>query len=204
MLLTDIHIRAFIGSGLKRYLHSIAKLRLDVFREYPYLQEPNLPKETEYLKRFAASKEAIGVLVFDNTTLVGASLGIPLSLEAPEYRKPFVEKQIDVSSYFCFSESALLKTYRGRGIGHHFFDVREAHVVHCKKYAHICFCAPKQIENDPLRPADYMPLNDFWRKRGYIHHPYLATTLSWKNLSESAPKDHLMTFWIKEVPPGRY
>lgn len=204
MLLTDIHIRAFTGSSLKRYLHSIAKLRVDVFREYPYLQEPNLPKETEYLKRFCACRESIGVLVFDNTTLVGASLGIPLSLEVPEYKRPFEEKRIDISSYFCFSESALLKNYRGRGIGHHFFDVRETHVVHCKKYTHISFCVPKQEGNDPLRPKDYLPLNDFWRKRGYIHYPYLTTCVEWRNLGETTPKEHPMTFWIKEVPPGKY
>ena len=39
MPMTDIHVRAFIGPSLRTYLHSIAKLRVDVFRDYPFLEE---------------------------------------------------------------------------------------------------------------------------------------------------------------------
>lgn len=199
MLLIDIHVRAFTGATLKTYLHSLAKLRVDVFREYPYLREPNLLEETAYLKRFCTSKEAIGVLVFDNTTLVGASLGIPLSLETEEFQKPFLENALDPNAYFFFGESALLKNYRGRGIGHHFFDVREAHVLQYKKYKHICFCTPQRPENDPLKPPGYLLLNDFWRKRGYIHTPEFNTTLTWKEIGKKEPEAQVMTFWIKDI-----
>jgi GNAT superfamily N-acetyltransferase len=199
MLMTDIHVRSFTGSGLKPYLHSIAKLRMDVFREYPYFEEPNLERETQFLRKIATNKESIGVLIFDNTTLVGASLGHPLSIEEDKILRPFNEKKMDVLPYFFFGDSALLKQYRGRGIGHHFFDARESHVAHHKKYKHICFCVPDCSEKDKDRPKDYISLHDFWRKRGYIHHPELQCVIPWKKIGSDKPAEMKMSFWIKEV-----
>ncbi len=199
MLMTDIHVRTFTGPALKTYLHSIAKLRVDVFREYPYMEEPNLNQETLELKKYLMSKESIGVLIFDNTTLVGVSLGLPLSLAREEVRKPFFDHFGDISSYFYFGESALLKHYRNRGIGHHFFDMREAHVRQLKKYKHICFFDPVRPEFDRFKPADYLPLHDFWRKRGYVHCPDLHCRLTWKELHEQEPTEKLLSFWIKDL-----
>ena len=197
--MTDIHVRAFIGPSLRTYVHSIAKLRVDVFRDYPFLEEPDLNQETLGLKKYLSSKESIGVLVFDNTTLVGVSLGIPLSLEREEIRRPFLDHCHDISDYFYFGESALLKHYRNRGIGHHFFDVREAHVKHFKKYKHICFFDPTRPEIDPFKPADYLSLHDFWRKRGYVHYPDLQCHLTWKELHEDHPTEKSLSFWIKDL-----
>ena len=102
LLMTDIHVRSFTGTGLKPYLHSVAKLRVEVFKEYPYFEEPDLEGETQLLKKLFLNKESIGVLIFDNTTLVGVSLGYPLSIEEPALHRPFKEKQLNVESYFFF------------------------------------------------------------------------------------------------------
>lgn len=199
MLMTDIHVRAFTGSGLKPYIHSIAKLRLEVFKDYPYFEDSQLDAETEYLKKISLNKETIAVLIFDNTTLVGVSLGSPLEIEEPALQRPFKECKWNVESYFYFGDSALLKRYRGRGIGHHFFDAREAHVSHYKKFKHICFCVPDCHHPDPNRPKDFVPLDDFWRKRGYVHHPDMKCHLSWKTVNEADPTDHQMSFWIRDL-----
>jgi len=199
LLMTDIHVRSFTGSGLKPYLHSIAKLRMEVFKDYPYFEEPNLEKETHYLKTISSCKETIGVLIFDHTTLVGVSLGCPLSIEEPALLRPFKERRADIDSFFYFGDSCLLKHYRGRGIGHHFFDAREAHVAHFKKFKRICFCVPDCLEPEDIQPKDFVPLVDFWRKRGYIHHPEMKCYLNWKKIDKAHPSEQQMSFWIKEV-----
>ena len=197
MLMTDIHVRSFTGSGLKPYLHSIAKLRTDVFKEYPYFEDSDLDRETQYLRKLSTNKEAIAVLIFDNTTLVGVSLGSPFVIEDPALHQPFKESKLGVESYFYFGDSVLLKHYRGRGIGHHFFDAREAHVAHYKKFKHICFCVPDFPTQN--QPKDFVPLTDFWRKRGYVHHPEMKCCLSWKKIDDDHPTDHSMSFWVKDL-----
>lgn len=198
MLMTDIHIRTFTGNAIRSYLPMIAKLRVDVFREYPYLKEPDLVQETQYLIRFSQHREAVAVLVFDNATLVGVSLGIPFSQEPAELQKPFLDKGLSPMDYFFFGDSALLKPYRRRGIGHHFFDIRETHVQQCKKYPFICFCVPKQNETDPQRPADYLFFDHFWRKRGYVPAS-LSAELLWKKLGETSSTPQEMLFWTKNL-----
>jgi hypothetical protein len=198
-LMTEIHIRPFTGDKIKNYLHSLAKLMTEVFKEYPYMREANLAQQTEYIKKAASTKESIAVLIFDNTTLVGASLGLPLSSESKEIQQPFAELGLSVSDVFFFSASQLLKPYRRRGIGHHFFDVRETHVQHHKKFSHISFCVPEMVENDPLRPDDYLPLENFWRKRGYVHHPEMQCNLLWTPIQADGPHEKRMTFWLKKV-----
>jgi GNAT superfamily N-acetyltransferase len=200
-LMTDIHVRSFTGAHIKTYIHSIAKLLEEVFREYPYLKETNIEQQIKYIKDAAAHKESIAVLIFDNTTLVGASIGLPLVAECKEIHHPFLERAISIPSYYFFSASVLLKPYRGRGIGHHFFDVREAHVQHHKKYAHICFCVPLRPEDDLEKPEDYLKLDDFWRKRGYIHQPDMLCELPWTAVHTQRSESKTMIFWIKNLVP---
>jgi hypothetical protein len=202
MLMTDIHVRSFTGSGLKTYLHPVAKLRMEVFKDYPHHENPDLDRETHYLKKICSNKEAIGVLIFDNTTLVGVSLGYPLCIEESALQHPFKERRLDINSYFYFGDPALLKQYRGRGIGHHFFDAREAHVAHFKKFKYICFCVPDCPNPDSHRPKDFVSLVDFWRKRGYLHHPEMKCQLFSKKTEEALPPGRQMSFWIKELYPS--
>jgi GNAT superfamily N-acetyltransferase len=199
LLTTDIHVRSFTGIGLKPYLHMIAKLRMEVFREYPYFEEPDRDRETQFLRKLFSNKESIGVLIFDNTTLVGASLGYPLTVEEPSLHRPFKERHLNIESYFFFADSVLLKAYRGRGIGHHFFDAREAHVIHYKKFKHICFCVLDHPEIDQQRPKDFIPLLDFWRKRGYIKHSEMKCFLAWKGIGEAHSTEKQMIYWIKDL-----
>lgn len=177
----------------------MAKLRMEVLREYPFQEESDLYREMQYLRKIAACKETIAVMIFDGTTLVGASVGYPLSIEEPNIAKPFSEKKLPIDSFYYFGDSILLRQYRGRGIGHHFFDAREAHVHHYKKYKYICFCVPECLDEKREQPADYIPLVDFWRKRGYIHHPELHCIMSWKNLGDAHPTEKTMHFWVKEI-----
>ncbi len=203
MTLSNIKIRAFTGSAIKTYLSTVARLRVEVFRDYPYLLEGDIEHESQYLKKFASCKDAILVLVFDGSEIVGASLGIPLEHESDLIKKPFKEKKLDTASYYYFGESTLLKKYRGRGIGHHFFDQREAHVQKLKRYKQIAFCCVVRPEDDSRIPNDYLPLDDFWKKRGYVKHPEMLTMITWKDIGKTKPSVKPMVFWIKSLSTRR-
>ena len=64
------------------------------------------------------------VLVLDGDTVVGATTGLPMDAETPEFQKPFVENGFDPAKIFYCAESVLLPEYRGRGIYPKFFAER--------------------------------------------------------------------------------
>lgn len=193
-----LKIQPYLGEEIKPYLHEIAKLRIAVFHEFPYLYEGDLTYEEKYLKKFSSCPDSIAVLVFDGNKIVGASTGIPLENEAESVKQPFIEKGLNPADFYYFSESILQKPYRKFGIGHQFFEFRENHVKNLKKFKNICFCSVMRPDDHPMKPADHFPKDRFWEKRGFKKHPELISYLSWKDIGNQTETEKPMIFWIKE------
>lgn len=200
----NIKICTFIGPVMRAYLPGIARLRIEVFRDYPYLYETNAQYETEYLRKYSNCKEAVVVIVFDGSEIIGASSGLPLEAETDELKRSFMERDIDLSTYYYFAESILLKKYRGRGIGHHFFQERERHVQKLQKYQHICFSCVVRPEDDPRKPTDYIPLDDFWKKRGYVKQLDMVSEMLWPDIGEEKSSSKQIAFWIKDLDQSKH
>lgn len=198
MLLTELNLKTFTGSAIKPYLHSIARLSKEVFKEYPYLCDVNLDEEARHLAKYTLCEEAIACLLFDGTEVVGAATGMPLCSDIAEIQKPLTDLMLDTKQYYHFTEALLLKPYRRRGAGHHFYDIREEHAR--KLGFSYALLYVKDIEESyEERPKDFFPLDDFWRKRGFVHHSELKVMRRWKNISEREESDHLCSFWIKKL-----
>lgn len=193
---SDIKIRTLIGPGIKTYIQSIAKVRGQVMSEIPYLQLRGLETDLKYLKHISMCKDAIAVLVFDGPKIIGSSTGMPLAEELPGFQEPFIKRGLPVEEYYYFGFSALLKPYRSRGIAHHFFDLREEHVRHLKRFSKICFTSsfpPKGVHRTP----DQTNLETFWQKRGYVEHPEM--TCRYPILDRQFAIS--LKFWVKELTP---
>ena len=102
---------------------------------------------------------------------------------------------------FYFGESILLPAYRGYGLGHRFFDQREAHARSFGTFTHTCFCAVQRPESHPAKPAGYRPLDEFWLKRGYKPVPGLQSTFSWPDVGESVATEKPMQYWSRLLLP---
>jgi GNAT superfamily N-acetyltransferase len=185
------------GAALAPYIHDLARLRIDVFRDFPYLYDGDFEYEKKYLQTYLDCPESVIVLAFDSDNVVGASTAMPMKYETAEIQKPFLENGYNLDEVFYCSESVLNKNYRGLGIGVKFFDEREAHAAELGGFKHIAFCCVQRPENHPRRPADYVPLDAFWNKRGYVKHPELHTEYVWKDLDDSEETAKPMTFWLK-------
>lgn len=190
----DIKIRTLTGSGIKTYIPSIAKVREQIRGEFPYLRLAGLEADLGYLKHLSQYKDAIAVLVFDGPTIVGASTGMPLCEERPEVQEPFIKQGLPIEEYYYFDLSALLKPYRSRGIAHHFFDLREEHVLHLKRFTKICFTSVSP-QSETNCPTEQMNLESFWKKRGYVEH--LAITGSYCAINP--PCAVTLKFWVKDL-----
>jgi GNAT superfamily N-acetyltransferase len=195
----DIKIRTLTGAAIKTYIPSIVKVRGEVLKEYPYMRAGHAEEDTQYFKRLAQSKDSIAVLVFDGHKIIGVSTGMPLDEQIPHLQKTFLENDLQPSDYYYFGVCALLKPYRGRGIAHHFFDLREEHAKHLKRFNKICLSSVLRPKNHQKKPKDYISLDSFWKKRGYVERKDLMGQLSWREHDEKGPSPKPLVFWVKEI-----
>jgi GNAT superfamily N-acetyltransferase len=189
-----LRIEPHSGDSLRALLPQLAGLRIEVFRDWPYLYDGDLAYEERYLGSFAAMPDHVAICAFDGDALVGAATAAPLSAEHEEFTKPFRDAGEAVDEIFYFSESILRSAYRGQGIGHAFFDGREAHAK-ALGFGKTAFCGVMRAQDHPLRPADHSPLDPFWRKRGYRPLPGIIAHFSWRDVDRDTDTSKPMQFW---------
>jgi len=192
-----INIKRCSGDELANYIPELARLRIEVFRDFPYLYDGSYEYEKTYLQTYIDTPETVIILALDGDKVVGASTALPMSHETESLKQPFIEQGYNLDEVFYCSESVLDKTYRGLGLGVKFFEQREAHAAELGGFKYITFCCVERPLDHPRRPADYMPLDQFWNKRGYVKHPELKTTYLWKDLDDNIETPKPMTFWLK-------
>lgn len=192
--MSELRVVTQTGEALRRHLDDIARLRIQVFRDWPYLYEGDPDYERRYLQTYVDTPDAMVAICFDGERVVGASTALPLAHETEEIRRPF--DRTDDTLYL--GESVLDPAYRGRGIGLAFFEQRETHAAKLG-LRHCVFCAVQRDPDDPRRPPGYVPLDAFWRKRGYTPIEGCTTTLSWREIGESVESPKPMQFWRKTL-----
>ncbi len=197
----SITVETLTGSVLEKALPALARLRITVFRDWPYLYEGSLDYEESYIAGFAASEDSVIVAARDGDEIVGAATAAPLRGHTDSFVPLFVAHGFNPDTIFYFGESVLLPAYRGRGIGHAFFDWRENHArkVSGQKaaYTRSAFCGVVRPQDHPLRPKDYRPLDAFWIKRGYHKVDGMVGSLTWKDIDEPEATPKPMQFWMK-------
>lgn len=195
----SIGIAPLTGAALKSALPDLARLRIEVFREWPYLYDGSYDYESSYLARFAESPGSIVVAVEDGGRIVGAATGTPMGGHAKAFADPFLTRGIDIAPIFYFSESVLLRAYRGRGIGHVFFDQREAHARSLGGFTQGTFCSVVRPRQHPLKPEGSRDLEPFWRKRGYAPVDGLVGSFKWLDAGNTVETEKAMQYWLKAL-----
>jgi GNAT superfamily N-acetyltransferase len=195
----ELKIRRFSGADLNKYIDNIAQLRIEVFKDFPYLYDGTMDYERNYLQTYIRCPEAVVVVAFADDEVVGASTAIPMQFEEPGFQQPFIEHGYDPRRIFYCAESVLRRDFRGHGLGVKFFEEREAHARSLRSFDYFCFCAVVRPENHQLRPAAYEPLDRFWQKRGYRKHPELGAYYSWKDIDQPDSTSKRLEFWLKSA-----
>lgn len=186
------------GTQILPYISDLAKLRINIFKDYPYLYVGNDEYEANYLKTYIQCPECVMVLAFDEKKVIGASTAIPLEFESHEFQQPFLEHGKDIKDIFYLGESLLLPDYRGKGIYSRFFELREKAA---REYGcHITvFASVQRAPDDPRRPSDYQPLDPIWNHFGYEKHPELIAFYPWQEMGENTSSPKQLVFWLKKL-----
>jgi GNAT superfamily N-acetyltransferase len=193
-----MRVEALSGPALDAALEDVAQLRIAVFRDWPYLYDGDLDYERAYLKPYRQSPRAIVVAAFDGARVIGAATGAPMAEHAEDFASALAGSGLDLARTFYCAESVLLAPFRGTGIGHRFFDLREAH-ARALGFSHMAFCSVIRPADHPLRPKAYRPLDSFWQKRGYAPLPGAVARFEWKDINESSASHKPLQFWSRAL-----
>jgi len=193
-----VAVRPLTGADLERVLPEVARLRMTVFRDWPYLYDGDFDYEHRYLQSYRDSAGAILAGAFEGDRLIGAATGTPMEDHADDFARAFDGQGIPLTDIFYCAESVLLPDYRGRGIGHAFFDAREDHARALGR-THAAFCGVVRPEDHPLRPDSYRPLDDFWRKRGYEKLPGAIAEFRWKDIGHDTETAKPLQVWMRAL-----
>ena len=192
-----ITTRILTGEAVAGALDDLARLRIAVFRDWPYLYDGDGAYEREYLKAYTAPG-AVVVAAMDGDRMVGAATGAPMEDHAEDFAAAFADRPERLEEIFYCAESVLLPEYRGHGLGHAFFDGREEQARSLgKRYS--AFCSVIRPADHPARPADYRPLDGFWRKRGYEPLPGVIANFHWRDLGNAGETTKQLQFWMKPL-----
>lgn len=189
--------RVLTGEALAAALEDVARLRIRVFHDFPYLYDGNTDYERDYLQAYQ-SPGAVVVAAMDGNKVVGAATGAPMADHAADFAAAMSGRPEPLDQIFYCAESVLLREYRGQGIGHAFFDAREAHARDLG-LTYCAFCSVIRPADHPARPADYRPLDEFWVKRGYQPLPGAVARFAWKDLDQPGETEKTLQFWMRPL-----
>lgn len=120
-----LDVRPLGRAEAEALMGDIARLRIEVFRAFPYLYDGDAAYERRYLETYLRSAGAVVIGAFDGDALVGAATASPLADHFDAFAGPFAAHGLDPADWFYFGKSVLLPRYRGRGVGVRFFEERE-------------------------------------------------------------------------------
>ncbi len=196
-----VELEPLQGAAIDRHIAALAELRIEVFRQWPYLYEGTLEYESNYLQMYRSSLRSLVVLARQGARVVGATTMLPLTDAPPDVQQPFIDAGFELSRIAYFGESVLLREYRGRGIGVAFFVERERH-ARALGLSLCAFCSVDRAADDPRKPAEYVGNDVFWTRRGYQPQPQMQAHLSWPDIGEAQSSNKPLTFWLRELPPA--
>ncbi|MFY7993076.1 MAG: GNAT family N-acetyltransferase [Bacteriovoracaceae bacterium] len=197
--MNNLKFHRLSGQEAKKYALELAKLRLKVFFDFPYLYEGTLDYEMNYLETYFKAKHAFIFLIEDKGQIVGATTSIWAEEEVDNFKKPFELSGINPKDVFYFGESVLLPQYRGLGFGKIFFQERETFARSLPFINLLSFCAVIRPSTHPLRPQGYQPLDFFWHSQGFQKNDGLTTTYEWKDRGDEKESLKEMQFWTKLI-----
>ena len=188
---------------MAEWFDAVARLRVEVFRNFPYLYQGDAAYEKHYLSMYARSADSLLVLALADGQVVGASTGLPLGDAEPAFQTPFPGRGIPIEAVFYCGESVLLPAFRGLGLGHRFFDEREAHARSLGGIRWTAFASVDRADDDPRRPSDYRSNDPFWTRRGYARQPDMKVRLPWKQVGEAHETGQTLTMWLRPLEENR-
>ena len=195
----SISIEVLKGPEVIPYLQKVAQLRIEFYRNYPYLYEGNLTDEETYLSMYAKSKDSLLVIAKNGDDVVGAVTGIPMLETKKENKWLYTQKQTPDEHIFYLGELVLSQDYQNSTLQEMLYLQLENAVKGLEKYSILAVCEIERSPEDTKKPVSAFSSEVLWAGRGFIKQPELYTTNAWKDVGDLEKSDHHLFFWYKAL-----
>ena len=193
-----IDVRVLSQDDITAHLDEIAALRSTVFRSWPYLYDGNPDHERQYIASYRDNPGTLLVGALEGGRIVGASTSTPMEDVSADFAVPFREHGIESHQVLWGPESALLPDWRGRGIGHEFFALREAHARGLGR-THVAFASVLRPVTHPARPAGARTNDAFWQRQGYAPMPGVTVEFAWTDVGDAGETTKQLQVWWRAL-----
>src|SRR3979409_2340841 len=95
-----LDVKSLVGEEMKAVLPALARLRMVVFRDWPYLYDGTLEYEETYLAKLAAAPRGPGLIPRTGGEVGAASTAAPMIEHADEFAEPFEKAGFDLDKIF--------------------------------------------------------------------------------------------------------
>jgi ribosomal protein S18 acetylase RimI-like enzyme len=194
-----LKIIAFRGEEVLPCLDEVAALRIEIFREWPYLYEGDIKTEKNYLKVYVDTKDSVLVLAKDHEKIVGVVMGLPVADSMKQIQKEYQRQNVSMDGIFYLADAIIFAPYRGQGIGTRMLQTFENSVLEMQKYGQISCCEIVRDQNHPLKPKEYQSLDAFWDHLGFLVSPGWQTSFDYLDIGNTEETPHPMRFRRKTI-----
>ncbi|MDO4570881.1 MAG: hypothetical protein Q4D38_10885 [Planctomycetia bacterium] len=194
-----MRFQLFLGNEIEPHLESLGRLRLKVFREYPYLYEGALETEVEHLKCYSRDASGMLLALFDDADrLVGAATGLPALAPWEDASLLVFDPQREGKTFY-WGEFILEKPFRGKKWGQEMYRRGEETIFRTLGFENIGIYMIRTSEADAKRPADYLDVKEFVKRRGYRLLPDAQVVWDWAPVGETRKVPHTLDAWLKRA-----
>ncbi|MDZ4184332.1 MAG: GNAT family N-acetyltransferase [Desulfuromonadales bacterium] len=186
------------GAAIAEARDEVATLRLEIFREYPYLYQGRREDELKYLGTYAEAPDACVILAYDGDAVIGAVAGMPLIHEDVQMLDAFAGTAFPLDEAYYVGELLFRPAYRNSGLGQKLLIRLESHVHSLGGYRTLTCATVERFDDHPLRPRDYIPITRFLVRTGFARLSGVTTHFMWREI-DGILRDHPMQFWDKQL-----
>lgn len=186
------------GPAVEASLEALAALRIDIFREYPYLYDGIRDDELKYLRHYMETPHAFVIAVNDSDSMIGAATGTPLCYEPEDIIYRFAGTSYPVTETFYVGELLFYPAYRNGGLGLRLLEKIEEYVCTLGTYRYLTCATVVRPDNHTQCPEIYVPINRFLARSGFNKLSDVTTSFAWREI-DGTSRDHPMQFWVKEL-----
>jgi hypothetical protein len=191
------------GSECSSYMAILTALRLNTFKEFPYLYVGNENYEQIYSSGFPNNPDTLFATAYIDDEFAGILTGTPFDAileNEPEAKVAWADSNDDLSKYYYYGEAIVLEKFRKSKVAFQLSSLLEKEIQDLG-YQTVCFITVDRDHDHPLQPENYQSIELYLPKHGYVK-THRKSDYCWPTLDVSGNVEislNTVSWWVKTL-----